>query len=155
MADGAFGALIVRESNDVNSKAYNYDLSQHVIVLSDWFNETFIEKYTDYTHGNGNQPYSLTNKSTLYTPTSTSILINGRGVYQKYNSSTSKTYSTLRTVFQVQRGYRYRFRAINVGVTNCPIQLAIQNHTLSVIAVDGQPIVPYTVDILNINPGID
>ncbi len=138
-----FGSLIVREKNDVQKPYYDFDLSEHVIVLNDWFNTTFQSLFVKYTHYSGtveNLPDS--------------ILINGRGVAKTYNDSLGNTHRTPKSVFSVQSGHRYRFRIINVGACNCPFQLMIENHTFSVIAADGQPIVPFAAKFLNINPGM-
>ncbi|KAL9880339.1 multicopper oxidase 1 isoform 1-T2 [Glossina fuscipes fuscipes] len=40
-------------------------------------------------------------------------------------------------VFNVEHGYRYRFRIINAEFLNCPIQISIDNHTLTAINSDG------------------
>ena len=37
---------------------------------------------------------------------------------------------------------RYRFRMISNGFMNCPIQVSVDNHTLLVIASDGNPVQP-------------
>jgi FtsP/CotA-like multicopper oxidase with cupredoxin domain len=117
-------------------------LSEHVVILTDWFNETFQNKYIKHTHYSGtveNLPDS--------------ILINGKGVVKTFNDSFGNKYQTPKSVFYVNKGYRYRFRIIDVGSTNCPFQLTIENHTFSVIAADGQPIIPFSAAVLNINPG--
>lgn len=43
-------------------------------------------------------------------------------------------------IFNVVKGNRYRFRHINAGFLNCPIQISIDNHTLIAIATDGNDI---------------
>lgn len=40
---------------------------------------------------------------------------------------------------------RYRIRLINGGSFNCPVQMTIQDHNLTIIAVDGEDIVPRIV----------
>lgn len=50
--------------------------------------------------------------------------------------------------FNVVKGNRYRFRHINAGFLNCPIQLSIDNHTISAIATDGSDIEPKEVTFL-------
>uniref|UniRef100_A0A182Q0P9 Uncharacterized protein n=1 Tax=Anopheles farauti TaxID=69004 RepID=A0A182Q0P9_9DIPT len=45
-------------------------------------------------------------------------------------------------VFRVDRGRRYRFRLINAEFLNCPVELSIENHNLTVIASDGFGIQP-------------
>ncbi len=37
---------------------------------------------------------------------------------------------------------RYRFRMINNGILDCPIMVSVDNHTLLVIASDGNPVQP-------------
>jgi L-ascorbate oxidase len=142
-AEGVFGSLIIRESNDVQSPLYDFDLSQHVIILNDWFNETFHSKFIKYIHHIGN-----------FEKLPDSILINGRGVKNVFNDGLGNIYETPKSVFYVQSGYKYRFRIIDIGITNCPFQLTVENHTFTVIAADGQPVVPYPAKLLNINPGI-
>lgn len=48
-------------------------------------------------------------------------------------------------VFNVTQGYRYRFRTINTGFLNCPIQISVDNHTLLVIQSDGYDLEPVEV----------
>uniref|UniRef100_A0A182P7D7 Multicopper oxidase n=1 Tax=Anopheles epiroticus TaxID=199890 RepID=A0A182P7D7_9DIPT len=45
-------------------------------------------------------------------------------------------------VFYVDRGRRYRFRLINAEFLNCPVELSIESHNLTVIASDGFGIQP-------------
>lgn len=40
------------------------------------------------------------------------------------------------------QGKRYRFRMISNGLLDCPIKISIDNHSLLVIASDGNPIQP-------------
>ncbi len=42
----------------------------------------------------------------------------------------------------VLQGLRYRFRLVNAGFLNCPLELSVDNHTLLVIASDGADIKP-------------
>lgn len=51
-------------------------------------------------------------------------------------------------IFNVVKGNRYRFRHINAGFLNCPIELSIDNHTLTAIATDGTNIEPKEVAFL-------
>uniref|UniRef100_A0A182VY04 Uncharacterized protein n=1 Tax=Anopheles minimus TaxID=112268 RepID=A0A182VY04_9DIPT len=46
------------------------------------------------------------------------------------------------SVFYVEKGRRYRFRLINAEFLNCPVELSIENHNLTVIASDGFGIQP-------------
>lgn len=49
-------------------------------------------------------------------------------------------------VFTVQSGKRSRFRLINAEFLNCPMELSIDNHTMTMIASDGSDFVPIVVD---------
>lgn len=51
-------------------------------------------------------------------------------------------------VFRVENGSKYRFRTINAGFLNCPLEISIDNHTLLVIASDGHYFEPVMVDTL-------
>ena len=50
--------------------------------------------------------------------------------------------------FTVAKGRRYRFRHINAGFLNCPIQLSIDNHTITAIASDGNNLEPIEATFL-------
>lgn len=50
-----------------------------------------------------------------------------------------------RAEFTVAKGRRYRFRMINAGIGFCPLQVSIDAHTLTIISLDGNPVVPFQV----------
>ncbi|KAF2890868.1 hypothetical protein ILUMI_15305, partial [Ignelater luminosus] len=43
-------------------------------------------------------------------------------------------------------GYRYRFRIINAEFLNCPIEVSVDNHTITVISSDGNNFSPVKAD---------
>lgn len=43
-------------------------------------------------------------------------------------------------VYHVRRGFRYRFRIVNAEYLNCPIEVSVDNHTLTAINSDGYDI---------------
>ena len=49
-------------------------------------------------------------------------------------------------VFTITPGRRYRFRMINSFGTVCPSQITFQDHTLTLIAADGEPVHPVSVN---------
>ncbi|XP_064615679.1 uncharacterized protein LOC135479706 [Liolophura sinensis] len=142
-SDGYFGALIVRQtpSADVHFDRYDYDLYEHSILITDWLTEVSVNRFTHHHHDDGdNKPKSM--------------LINGMGAYQEFfDHTTNQTVFTPKAEFKVSKGYRYRFRVISNGVLNCPILFSIDNHTLEVIASDGAPFEPYTVDSIVVYAG--
>lgn len=56
-------------------------------------------------------------------------------------------------VFKVTKNYRYRFRVINAGFLNCPIELSVDDHNLTVIASDGFDLEPVEVASLVLYAG--
>lgn len=87
-----------------------------------------IDKYTSFVFDSGDEEINA-------------ILINGKGGDMNPNLRTQLP----RSEFIVTNGNRYRFRVINVGVEFCPLEVSIDNHTLTVIATDGNPIEPIVV----------
>lgn len=61
-------------------------------------------------------------------------------------------------VFQsitVQNNSKYRFRIINTGgVSQCPIEIKVHKHHLTVISIDGHAIEPKPVDVIQVEPGL-
>lgn len=56
-------------------------------------------------------------------------------------------------VFEVARNGRYRFRVINAGFLNCPIEISIDQHNLTVLTSDGFPFEPIEVASLVVYAG--
>lgn len=129
-ADGMFGALIVRSGEDPHRSLYDEDLSEHTIQLIDWSHQLTVAVFTGHHHAQvDNKPPTL--------------LVNGRGIYGHQAGVKVPPAS-----FTVERGKSYRFRLINAGVLNCPIELSIDNHTMLAISSDGSDIVPVEVESL-------
>lgn len=51
-------------------------------------------------------------------------------------------------VFEVHQGQNYRFRTINAGFLNCPVEISVDNHQITVIASDGFYFEPVVVSTL-------
>ena len=144
--EGLFGSLIVLEDTNffsqivvpqINraSSALNIGItdmpSQHTLTLLDWYREN-------------NKPSKVKSDITYH-----SGLINGRG---RRNPRTVTPLS----VFNVVSGMDYRFRVIGAQ-NHFAYRLSIQNHSLHVIATDGNGIgafiTPITVDYLVVHSG--
>ncbi|XP_059140381.1 uncharacterized protein LOC131928383 [Physella acuta] len=142
-ADGLFGPLIVRlpEVNEPYHLLYDFDLSEHVILINDWTVDMMTNRLAKYVH------FDYDNKPKQ-------MFINGRGEYQGYlNKTTNETTFTPRSSFTVTPGKKYRFRLISAGIANCPIQFSIDDHTMNVIASDGNYLKPFITDSITINGG--
>ncbi|KAK0066464.1 laccase-4 [Biomphalaria pfeifferi] len=141
-ADGLFGSLVIRRppSRESQYLLYDYDLTDHVIIVNDWLAEMTVNRFAAHHHDSGD------NKPEL-------MLINGRGQYREVKDSNGTSLFTPRATFTVKPGKRYRFRVINAGILNCPIQFSVNSHTMTMIASDGHSFEPYTVDMFNIFSG--
>ncbi|KAM3962212.1 uncharacterized protein ACR2FA_003712 [Aphomia sociella] len=129
-ADGAAGAFIVRKpkSQDPHGNLYDYDRSDHVMIVTDWIHELSVGMFTDHHHSRGdNKPPTL--------------LINGVGRFKVFKNTTKPLYMKAAT-FNVEQGYKYRFRVINAEFLNCPIEMSVDGHNITVIASDGYDLEP-------------
>ncbi|XP_065081288.1 uncharacterized protein LOC135703864 [Ochlerotatus camptorhynchus] len=132
MVNGHLGVAVVRNPHDINIELYDHDLSEHVILISDWALDS------------ANRWFPGLQSSQMKVD---SILINGRGRYSNETTGAIVDYAPL-TVFRVQSGKRYRFRLVSGGSQYCPFQLQIEKHQTLVISTDGGPVKPHTVDTL-------
>nr|BCM26534.1 laccase-like multicopper oxidase 2 [Pseudothemis zonata] len=133
--DGLYGSFIVRQtpSEEVHAHLYDYDLTTHVMLVSDWMHEVAQERFPGRLQRTpGQEPEN--------------ILINGKGQYQDPN--TGYMTNTPLEIFTVTPGRRYRFRFINSFCTVCPAQLTIQGHPMLIIASDGEPVHPVVVNTI-------
>lgn len=134
-ADGAFGALIIREPfNELPQKIQNaLDNSSnfHLMIVHDWNHKPGVGSFGSFHHSTGN------NKPE-------NILINGKGAFENASNSIYFSFEN----FEVSSKSRYHFRLINSGFLNCPLELSIDNHTILIIASDGHYLDPISVDSL-------
>ncbi|XP_047512299.1 laccase-5 isoform X2 [Pieris napi] len=133
--DGLYGSIVVRQppSKDPNSHLYDYDLTTHVMLLSDWLHEDAAERYPGRLAVNtGQDPEN--------------VLINGKGQFRDPN--TGFMTNTPLEVFTITPGRRYRFRMINAFASVCPAQVTFEGHNLTVIATDGEPVQPVQVNTI-------
>ncbi|KAK5644308.1 hypothetical protein RI129_005608 [Pyrocoelia pectoralis] len=126
--DGLSGPVIIRQSasRDYHGSSYGNDLSEHVIIINDWFPYFATETL----------PGAL-RRTNLLGQLPHSLLINGKG--QTIHPDTSVMTQTPLQEFNVTSGQTYRFRLINAMATICPVILTIDQHTLTAIASDGEP----------------
>ena len=59
------------------------------------------------------------------------MLINGFG---RFATKGINYMDTPFATFHVKSGHSYRFRIVSPGFTLCPIQVSVENHTLTLIA---------------------
>ncbi|XP_076471477.1 uncharacterized protein LOC143301231 [Babylonia areolata] len=147
LADGAFGPVIVRQpaGHDLNDNLYDQDLSEHVMMVYNWHPVLSMEYYLNLMYA--------------YDPFSPqSVMVNGRA--RHYNVTNSRRFfdsnlthaQTPPEVVHVRKGERYRLRFISASPA-CPLQVSVDQHQLTVISVDGMPVVPRVLDAFIIHPG--
>ncbi|NP_001155158.1 venom laccase precursor [Nasonia vitripennis] len=138
--EGMFGSMIVRSPPSSDPLHGLYDQDEHVMVLTDWTRIFGAEVFAiDVNTGNLVRPHT--------------ILVNGLGRYLPIKSENGSEMHMPTAVFKVEKGLRYRFRIINVGVQDCPMEMSFDNHTMLVVSSDGRDIVPLEVDSLRILSG--
>jgi FtsP/CotA-like multicopper oxidase with cupredoxin domain len=128
--DGVFGSFVIN-----GPATANYDVDAGPIIVSDWFHESV---------------YGLAAEAEVSgPPTPENGLINGSNIFGD-DGSADQTGSRFELDFQT--GTSYRLRLINVAI-DTHWKFMIDNHTLTVIAIDLVPVVPFTVDIVSIGIG--
>ncbi|XP_045192997.2 uncharacterized protein LOC123549187 isoform X1 [Mercenaria mercenaria] len=147
LGDGLHGALIVREpaSRDPSRSLYDFDRSDHIMVITDWAERPVIFRYMEEM------------QHRWVTPKMLKVLVNGRG--RKYEvtdhvikgDATTSGYTPYE-VFTVSAGMRYRFRVI-AAAARCFFRVMVDNHDFTVITSDGWPMTPSTVGSFMIHPG--
>lgn len=202
-ADGAFGALIIREAKEeIPAKIrslYDYDLIDNVMIMQDWDHKVGLAGFNSFHHSIGhNKPKNILINArgryyepelepehqniTITTEASQSNETDSSEAPNKSNENkidqmnanktppVSKNYSVIPAphkykresqldavpethltpyeVFHVDANAKYRFRTINSGFLNCPLEISVDNHTLIIIASDGHYINPVEVDTL-------
>ncbi|CAH2012638.1 unnamed protein product [Acanthoscelides obtectus] len=138
--DGIEGSVIARlpRSQDGAAHLFDYDLPEHVVFVNDWMHTHIESKFP-----------GLRTRSTAQQPTS--ILINGKGRWT--DLSAGNTTTTPLEVFNVKKGYRYRFRMINSMTSACTLGMRVIGHNLTVITTDGELVRPQVVDAIHSSAG--
>ncbi|RDW71747.1 putative Laccase-2 [Coleophoma crateriformis] len=132
--DGLLGPLII---NGPATADYDEDLG--VMSLSDWGHESAFALWDTAKQGG---PPSLENG-----------IINGTNTYDCSGSTDAKCLGTgTKNVNVFESGKKYRLRLVNTAIDG-HFQFSIDGHSLTVIAADLVPIVPYETDSILISIG--
>lgn len=128
--DGVFGSIVIN-----GPATANYEVDAGPIIIADWFHQSV---------------YSLAAQArTGGPPTPQNGLINGTNVYGA-DGADNQTGS--RFTMDFTSGTSYRLRLINVAIDSF-WKFMIDNHTLTVIAIDLVPVEPFTTKIVSIGIG--
>lgn len=107
-SNGCFGVMTVRNHEDPNASFYDYDLSEHSVLVFDWNNQLAEE----------------TSPAIKFSPTRPdSLLINGFGSH--FDKTKNQFTNTPMAVFYAQRGKRYRFRVDNSATHMCGFEVSV------------------------------
>ncbi|GLI73220.1 hypothetical protein PoHVEF18_001434 [Penicillium ochrochloron] len=128
--EGVFGGIVID-----GPATENYDVDKGSLFLNDWSHRTVDELY-DSAQSSG-------------PPTLNNGLINGTNVYGDDNSTSQTGY---RFNTSVTAGTSYRFRLVNAAI-DTHFKFSIDNHTLTVMAMDFVPIEPFNTTVLSIGMG--
>ncbi|KAJ7733136.1 laccase subfamily 2 [Mycena metata] len=131
-ADGLRGTLIIYDPEDPLAHLYDVDDASTVLTVADWTHNTSTSILASYL-------------ATQIIPVSDSGLVNGKG---RYNGGPEVEYAAV----SVKTGKRYRFRLINIS-SRANFVVSIDNHTMTIIEVDGVATEPHDVNILTIGAG--
>jgi FtsP/CotA-like multicopper oxidase with cupredoxin domain len=126
--EGIFGGIII---NGPATADYDEDLGN--LFLQDWSHQTVDELYIK--------------AQTNGIVTMDNGLINGTNVFDSSSGETGTRFST-----NFSPGVSYRLRLVNVAI-DTHFKFSIDNHTMTVIATDFVPIVPYNTTTVNIGMG--
>ncbi|MCJ1311797.1 hypothetical protein MMC25_005470 [Agyrium rufum] len=138
-ADGLFGPMII-----YGPKNADYDLDLGPVML----NNLYHNDYHYYIQQTSGIPFEL--------PIADNNLINGRNQVASNCGSFSRVSpcpkSNPFSTFQFQTGKTHRFRLVNSGADGIQ-RVTIDGHTMTVIANDYVPVVPYEADVLTLGVG--
>ena len=154
LADGLSGPIIVHPKSPQETEPFSYD-EERLFFLQEWYVQTSTQQWV----GLNNWPFTWVGNPN-------SILINGKAVAPEclpdgasFNVSTKCLETCLSpmeemlNVTSVVAGKTYRFRIINAAQL-VMLNLAITNHTMTIVQVEGTSVEPITgVDSLDIAPG--
>jgi FtsP/CotA-like multicopper oxidase with cupredoxin domain len=138
-AGGLFGAMVIHGPHD--NAEYDEDLGP--VLLSDWYHPDYYDIIQDV---------MAPESAGLPPPMSNNNLINGKMNYPCQSNDTTCTPNAGVSKFKFESGKTYRIRLINSGAEGMQ-KFSIDNHTMTVIANDFVPVVPYQVEVVTLGIG--
>ncbi|KAF9700913.1 hypothetical protein EKO04_000441 [Ascochyta lentis] len=121
---GVFGAIVIH-----GPATANYDVDVGPVMVTDWSHSTVDALWTS--------------AQTKGPPTLDTALINGMGTF-------NGTGERFEMVFEA--GKKHRLRFVNSAIDTA-FKLSLDGHTMTVIAMDFVPVVPFEIDVLDIIMG--
>ncbi|OCK94729.1 laccase-like multicopper oxidase [Cenococcum geophilum 1.58] len=132
-AGGAVGPMVIH-----GPKTADYDIDIGPVMVSDWYHQDYFTLVNQTMQGNF--------------PPSNNNLINGKMNYPCENTTLPCTPNAGISKFQFTSGKKHLVRIVNTGAEGTQ-KFSIDNHTLTVIANDFIPVVPYTTNVVTVGIG--
>lgn len=130
------------EGTEVELKAGPYTYKNDLVLqLSEWWHDELRSR----------ESYFLSD-SFVFDQGADSVLVNGRTVFDPEREGLSAANCQGYTTFDVEPNTTYRLRVIG-GTTFRTLGLAIKDHNMTLIEVDGELTKPYDTSFLEISPG--
>lgn len=138
---GVWGPLIIHGPRHVD-----YDVDVGPVMLGDFYHREYSEVVDD--------AMSNSTDFNVYVPWSDNSLINGKN---RYNCSMAAANATCHSdaalsEFRFQPGKTHRLRLMNTGAAAL-LHFSIDQHRMTVIANDFEPVVPYEADYITLHVG--
>ncbi|XP_062618571.1 uncharacterized protein LOC134280159 [Saccostrea cucullata] len=161
--DGLAGALIVlpriRPSIKILPDALPDVDEEFSIILQDWTKKmsqekfystkglALLDEYDGICLSQAQRPDGSVNRFQLHMG-----LVNGLGRKYVHDDPNvpEKPFIPLET-FTVKQNHYYRFRITNVGISSA-FEISIDDHTLIIVAIDGNDVEPFKTDVVTISP---
>jgi FtsP/CotA-like multicopper oxidase with cupredoxin domain len=139
-SSGVVGPIVIHGPNDAT-----YDVDVYPILVSDWFHDTYVDIV--------NLVMSPSSSGQPFRPFSDSNLVAGAGQYPCANVTNGAPCTvTPYASWEFEPGKTYRLRFVNTGASAFE-SISIDGHTLTVIANDFVPVVPYQTQSITIGVG--
>ena len=141
---GVLGPMVIHGPVQMTA---GYDIDLGPIMLQDWYHDSYQTIITNINAG------GVTNPQDGYRPSSDSNLINGKGYYPCANVTNGATCGNAGlATFNFTSGKAHRLRFINSG-SEAFQAISIDNHTMTVIANDFIPVLPYETGFVTLGAG--
>ncbi|OQE12344.1 hypothetical protein PENVUL_c001G00258 [Penicillium vulpinum] len=127
--EGVYGAIIIN-----GPATANYDLDSGPLFLGDWTHETVDQLHQDVQIRGPVKKLS-------------NGLINGKNVYGNGTNTTGSPFH-----MKVEKGKSYRLRLVNPAI-DTHWKFTIDNHTMTIIAMDLVPIKPFITNVISLGMG--
>ena len=140
--DGLLGMLIVRDPQDPNG-----NLSECRVLLGEWYHNDVIDTFDIFTEY----------RTLRYRPIVDFVsgLVNGKAHFNCTKEQINTSICTLNTTFErfvVKQKQTYRFRLVSAG-SQFTYTFSIDNHTLTIVAMDGVYVTKREVDAIYVDIG--